>query len=229
MLMKGDYDEILLKWELVGKTSEIVMTSLFLSLMCWKVSCPFSPSYWERDVCVCVWWWWYSWVVTPKRREVGGRKVTIQTRWTTQHHLPHGDHSSFSIDSLMNPLSLSFSFFDTSHKTPFNDHPFEFISPNVKFGFAFLTGCFFFPFLFSTDFFGVLHIHVIIIGCGRKLTSQMRPLKISHKSSLSLYISKVTFDPDKLLYCLVSEGCLMGDGTVQNLDLLSLFMQNLKP
>jgi len=37
----------------------------------------------------------------------------------------------------------------------------------------------------------------------------------------------VTFDPDKLLYCFVSEGCLMGDGTVQNLDLLSLFMQNL--
>ncbi len=167
--------------------------------------------------------------MTPKRREVGGRKVTIQTSQTTQHHLLHGDHGLFFIDLLMNPLSLSFSFFDTFHKAPFHYHPFEFINPNEKFCFAFLYGCFFSP-LFPPKFFGVLHIHVvvviiIIIGCGRKLTSQMCPLKISHKSSLS----KVTFDPDKLLYCIVSEGCLMGDGTVQNLDLLSLFMQNLKP
>ncbi len=136
--------------------------------------------------------------MTPKRREVGGRKVTIQTFRTTHHHLPHGDHGSFFIDSLMNPpsLSLSFSFFDTFHKTPFNDHPFEFINPNEKFCFDFFTRCFFnFPSFFPLIFFGVLHIHVvviiIIIGCGRKLTSQMCLSRLATKAlSLSLSLSQ---------------------------------------
>jgi hypothetical protein len=58
----------------------------------------------------------------------------------------------------------------------------------------------------------------------------MRPLKISHKSSLSLSLSqKWPLTLTNCCLCFVSEDCLMGDGTVQNLDLLSLFMQNLKP
>ncbi len=243
MLMKGDYDEILLKWELVGKTSEIVMTSLSLSLMCWKVSCPFSPSYWERDVCVCVCVcfdddddtheWWH-----PSEGRLGVERSPSKPSGQPTTTCPMVIMVHFSLTRSWTrhlSLSLSFSFFDTFHKTPFNDHPFEFINPNEKFCFDFFTRCFFnFPSFFPLIFFGVLHIHVvviiIIIGCGRKLTSQMRPLKISHKSSLSLSLSqKWPLTLTNCCLCFVSEDCLMGDGTVQNLDLLSLFMQNLKP
>jgi hypothetical protein len=162
MLMKGDYDEILLKWELVGKTSEIVMTSLSLSLSHVLEGFLSFLSKLLRKGCVCVcvcvwwWWWWYSWVVTPKRREVGGRKVTIQTCRTTQHHLPHGDQGSFFIDSLMNPLSLSLSLSLTPSTRPLSiTTPLNSLTPTRRFVSLFLLGVFFFFFSlpFSLDFF----------------------------------------------------------------------------
>jgi hypothetical protein len=58
MLIKGDYDEILLKWELVGKTSEIVMTSLSLSLSLLEGFLSLLSKLLRKGcvcVCVCVW------------------------------------------------------------------------------------------------------------------------------------------------------------------------------
>ncbi len=143
-----------------------ISLSLSLSLMCWKVSCPFSPSYWERDVCVCVCddddthEWWH-----PSEGRLGVERSPSKPSGQPTTTCPMVIMVHFSLTrSWTRHLSLSFSFFDTFHKTPFNDHPFEFINPDEKFCFDFLTGCFFyFPSFFFPWFFLEFYTYMLLL------------------------------------------------------------------